>query len=212
MSAATARTSWKRSCSYRLCVNPRPVLAMPARASLQRTRSCRVGRRPSASPLLINWRGYCRENVVSYRRERLFVGDLLAVRAPDVERVDRLRAHRLDLRRPDVETVAGERRGDAIQHTVAILRVYIDDGGGGRHLVVERHGLPNRTRALRDSARVRTGALLDCRRHVECTVEHAREVGDDLRPADVALERALDEELLEGRAVLVGVHRGGHDV
>src|SRR6478736_6724818 len=41
MSAATWSTSSKRSFSYRLWVNPRPVRAIAASASLQRTRSRR---------------------------------------------------------------------------------------------------------------------------------------------------------------------------
>jgi hypothetical protein len=39
MSAATLSTSSKRSCSYRLLVNPKPVRAIADRLSLQRSRS-----------------------------------------------------------------------------------------------------------------------------------------------------------------------------
>src|SRR5205823_4624358 len=53
MSAATFRTSSKRSCSYRLFVNPKPVRAMPDSASLHRSRSdAEIGASSATSPNL----------------------------------------------------------------------------------------------------------------------------------------------------------------
>src|SRR3954463_12218838 len=147
MSAATASTSSNRSRSYRLSVKPRPVRAMPASASLHRTRSCAVTG-SSTGPTLAGrsreaWGGAGPGDVVLavvhgvegvHQRppdlvEVLDVGDLAAARVTHVEGVDGVALDGLDLGRGDVEVELVQGSRDPPQHA---------HGVGGPHL---QHGV-----------------------------------------------------------------------
>ena len=80
------------------------------------------------------------------------------------------------------------------------------------HLVVERDARRDRDGALGCALRVGARPLSHPRAHIELSVEHPCEIGDDVRPRDLAVEPAAHEELLEGNATRIGVHRGGHHI
>ena len=122
MSAATCSTSSKRSRSYRLCVNPSPVRAIAASASLHRARSralavtaCTLRRRSHVSPTPHRSRDGVEHGPLDLARGGADRSTRPPVARAHVERVDDLHADRLHGGVADVEAELGERLGDAVQ-------------------------------------------------------------------------------------------------
>src|SRR5947199_7795074 len=135
MSAATFSTSSKRSCSYRLLVNPRPVRAMPDSASLHRKRSLAettLGSSDTEPRLNARQRRqHCSLHLLAAADV-----DLAAGGVDDVEGVDDFSADGGHLGVEDVEVEVGQRPGDAVQHGDAVGGAHLDEGAARRRLVV----------------------------------------------------------------------------
>src|SRR4051812_46249759 len=162
MSAATFSTSSKRSCSYKLLVNPSPVRAMPDNASLHRNRSwaetmCGTLASASATSRRLT-AGQRRQHGPLHLLAPADV-DLRTACIGDVEGVDDLGAEGGDLGVADVEVQRRQRARDAVQDGDAVRSPDLDQRGARRSLAVDEDTGRRPTRDRGAPGRVRADAL-----------------------------------------------------
>ena len=111
----------------------------------------------------------------------LDLDDLGARPVPNVERIDDVRAERLDLGRPDVEVEIAQGLGDPVQHADRVRRFDVDHGCVVGRSVVERDPRAFRRRqpAL---ASVRSRPIGEASLDGQPAVQGAVEVRDDVGP------------------------------